>query len=136
MRQIRPIRLQRRQRSLCARYHHTYGLPTVITNCSNNYGPYQFPEKMIPLMILNALSGKPLPVYGNGSNVRDWIYVEDHSQAIKLASERGVPGETYTVGGGNERTNIELVNEICRILDEIAPPEEVPALGTGIEKLF
>jgi dTDP-glucose 4,6-dehydratase len=109
-------------------YHHTYGLPTLIINCSNNYGPYQFPEKMIPLMILNALSGKPLPVYGDGSNVRDWIYVEDHCRAIKLVSEKGKPGESYVVGARNERRNIDLVDQICNLLDEIAPPVEVPAL--------
>jgi len=109
-------------------FHHTYGLPTVITNCSNNYGPYQFPEKMIPLMIINALSGKPLPVYGDGSNVRDWLYVEDHCRAIKLAYEKGVPGEVYVVGGSNEQKNINLVNQICSILDEVAPPDEVPQL--------
>jgi dTDP-glucose 4,6-dehydratase len=109
-------------------FHHTYGLPTVITNCSNNYGPYQFPEKVIPLMILNALSGKPLPVYGNGSNVRDWIYVEDHCKAVKLAFEKGKPGEVYAVGASNEQKNINLVHQICRILDEIAPPSEVHQL--------
>lgn len=109
-------------------YHHTYGLPTLITNCSNNYGPYQFPEKVIPLMILNALSGKPLPVYGDGSNVRDWIYVEDHCKAVRLVFEKGAPGETYAVGANNEQNNINLVNEICRILDEMAPPIEVPPL--------
>jgi dTDP-glucose 4,6-dehydratase len=109
-------------------FHHTYGLPTVITNCSNNYGPYQFPEKMIPLMILNALSGKPLPVYGDGSNVRDWLYVEDHCRAVKLAFEKGVPGEVYVIGGNNEQKNINLVNQICSILDEVAPPVEVPQL--------
>jgi dTDP-glucose 4,6-dehydratase len=109
-------------------YHHTYGLPTIIINCSNNYGPYQFPEKMIPLMILNALAGRSLPVYGNGSNVRDWIYVQDHCRAIKLAFEKSQPGETYAVGGGNQRKNIDLVNQICAILDEVAPPTEVPAL--------
>jgi dTDP-glucose 4,6-dehydratase len=106
-------------------YHQTYGLPTLITNCSNNYGPYQFPEKVIPLMILNALSGKPLPVYGAGANVRDWIYVEDHCRAVQLVFEKGKPGETYAVGAGNERRNIDLVNQICSILDEIAPPAEV-----------
>jgi dTDP-glucose 4,6-dehydratase len=84
-------------------YHHTYGLPTLITNCSNNYGPYQFPEKVIPLVILNALSGKPLPVYGDGSNVRDWIYVEDHCKAVNLVFERGTPGETYAIGAGLEK---------------------------------
>jgi dTDP-glucose 4,6-dehydratase len=109
-------------------FHHTYGLPTVITNCSNNYGPYQFPEKMIPLMILNALSGKPLPVYGDGSNVRDWIYVEDHCKAVKLAFEQGTPGEVYAIGANNEQKNINLVNQICSILDEIAPPSEVHQL--------
>jgi len=109
-------------------FHHTYGLPTVITNCSNNYGPYQFPEKMIPLMIINALSGKQLPVYGDGSNVRDWLYVEDHCKAIKLAFEKGMPGEVYVIGGRNEQKNINLVNRICSILDEVAPPEEVPQL--------
>ena len=109
-------------------FHHTYGMPTVITNCSNNYGPYQFPEKMIPLMIMNALSGKPLPVYGDGMNVRDWLYVEDHCNAIKVAFEKGTPGEVYTVGGNNEQKNIDVVNEICTILDDIAPPVEIPQL--------
>jgi dTDP-glucose 4,6-dehydratase len=109
-------------------FHHTYGFPTIITNCSNNYGPYQFPEKVIPLMILNALSGKPLPVYGNGSNVRDWIYVKDHCKAIKLAFEKGKPGEVYAVGARNEQRNIDLVNQICSVLDEMAPPIEVPQL--------
>ena len=109
-------------------FHHTYGLPTVITNCSNNYGPYQFPEKMIPLMILNAISGKQLPVYGDGSNVRDWLYVEDHCKAIQLAFEKGVPGEVYVVGGSNEQKNLNLVNQICSILDEVAPPDEVNQL--------
>ena len=109
-------------------FHHTYGLPTAITNCSNNYGPYQFPEKMIPLMILNALSGKPLPVYGDGSNVRDWIYVEDHCRAVKLAFEKGKPGETYAIGANNEQKNINLVNQICSILDDMAPPVEIPPL--------
>jgi dTDP-glucose 4,6-dehydratase len=110
-------------------FHHTYGLPTIITNCSNNYGPYQFPEKVIPLMILNALSGKPLPVYGDGSNVRDWIYVEDHCKAVKLAFENGKPGEVYVIGANNEQKNINLVHQICSILDEIAPVAEVPQLG-------
>lgn len=109
-------------------YHHTYGLPTLITNCSNNYGPYQFPEKVIPLMILNALSGSPLPVYGAGKNVRDWIYVEDHCKAVRLVFEQGQPGETYVVGAGNERRNIDLVNQICDLLDEVAPPSEVHQL--------
>ena len=99
----------------------TYRLPVVVTNCSNNYGPYQFPEKLIPLTILSALQGKPLPVYGDGSNVRDWLYVEDHVDALVAALTRGEPGETYLVGGGAEMRNIEVVRTICSILDEIAP---------------
>jgi dTDP-glucose 4,6-dehydratase len=102
-------------------YHHTYGLPVVTTNCSNNYGPYQFPEKLIPLMILNALEGKPLPVYGDGLNVRDWLFVGDHCDALRVALERGAPGETYNIGGRNERTNIDLVRTLCALLDELAP---------------
>jgi dTDP-glucose 4,6-dehydratase len=109
-------------------YHHTYGLPTVITNCSNNYGPYQFPEKLIPLMIMNALSGKPLPVYGDGSNVRDWIYVEDHCKAVRLAYEKGQPGEVYAIGASNEQKNLNLIHQICDILDDVAPPDEIPDL--------
>ncbi len=102
-------------------YFHTYNLPTLITNCSNNYGPYQFPEKLIPLMILNALAGKPLPVYGDGQNVRDWLYVEDHCTAIALVLAKGKPGETYNVGGNAERDNLWLVNQLCTILDELLP---------------
>ena len=102
-------------------YHHTYGLPTVTTNCSNNYGPYQFPEKLIPLVLLNALAGKALPVYGDGTNVRDWLYVGDHCTAIRLALRSGRPGETYNIGGKNERTNIDVVRTICRMLDEMKP---------------
>jgi dTDP-glucose 4,6-dehydratase len=102
-------------------YHHTYGLPVVTTNCSNNYGPCQFPEKLIPLMILNALDGKPLPVYGDGGNVRDWLYVGDHCGAIRLALRKGRPGETYNVGGNAEKTNIEVVKTIYHILDELRP---------------
>jgi dTDP-glucose 4,6-dehydratase len=102
-------------------YFHTYGLPTLITNCSNNYGPYQFPEKLIPLMILNACAGKPLPVYGDGQNVRDWLYVEDHCQAIALVLDKGIPGETYNVGGNAERDNMWLVDRLCAILDELRP---------------
>jgi dTDP-glucose 4,6-dehydratase len=102
-------------------YFHTYGLPTLITNCSNNYGPYQFPEKLIPLMILNACAGKPLPVYGDGQNVRDWLYVEDHCHAIALVLDKGVPGETYNVGGNAERDNLWLVDRLCAILDELRP---------------
>ncbi len=102
-------------------YHHTYGLPTLTTNCSNNYGPYQFPEKLIPLMILNAVEGKPLPVYGSGLNVRDWLYVEDHCRAIERVLEAGRPGEVYNIGGGSEKTNLEVVTTICHILDELLP---------------
>jgi len=102
-------------------YHHTYGLPTLTTNCSNNYGPFQFPEKLIPLMILNARDGKPLPVYGDGQNVRDWLYVEDHCEAISTVLQRGQPGETYNIGGWNEKPNIEIVHTICDLVDELAP---------------
>ena len=95
-------------------YHHTYGLPTLTTNCSNNYGPYQFPEKLIPLMIRNALDGKPLPVYGDGRNVRDWLYVLDHCEALRLVLERGRVGETYNIGGGSEKANIDVVqHDLC-----------------------
>ncbi len=103
-------------------WHHTYGLPVLITNCSNNYGPFHFPEKLIPLVILNALDGKPLPVYGKGDNVRDWLYVEDHAKALCLVLEKGVPGETYNVGGSNERTNLQVVETICAALDDLRPP--------------
>lgn len=102
-------------------YHHTYGLPVLITNCSNNYGPYQFPEKLIPLMIVNALAGKPLPVYGDGMQVRDWLYVKDHCSAIRRVLEAGQPGEVYNVGGGNEKPNIEIVQTVCSLLDELHP---------------
>ena len=102
-------------------YHHTYGLPTLTTNCSNNYGRFQFPEKLIPLMILNAREGKPLPVYGDGRNVRDWLYVEDHCEAIRTVLERGKVGETYNIGGWNEKPNIEIVETICQLVDEMAP---------------
>ena len=102
-------------------WQHTYGLPTLVTNCSNNYGPYHFPEKLIPLVILNALEGKPLPVYGKGDNVRDWLFVEDHARALRLVLERGAVGRTYNVGGHNERTNLEVVRSICRLLDELRP---------------
>ena len=102
-------------------YHHTYGLPTLTTNCSNNYGPRQFPEKLIPLMILNAVGGKPLPVYGDGLNVRDWLYVGDHCEALHVVLERGVAGETYNIGGSCEKANIEVVSTICSILDELLP---------------
>lgn len=99
----------------------TYGLPVVVSNCSNNYGPYHFPEKLIPLMILNALDGKPLPVYGNGTNIRDWLYVEDHARALDLIVERGRIGETYNVGGRNERRNIDVVERICALMDKLHP---------------
>lgn len=102
-------------------YHHTYGLPTLTTNCSNNYGPYHFPEKLIPLVINNALSGKPLPIYGNGSNIRDWLYVEDHCSAIRQVLATGVPGETYNIGGWNEKTNLDVVHTLCDILDRERP---------------
>ena len=102
-------------------YHNTYGLPTLTTNCSNNYGPYQFPEKLIPLCIHNALAGKPLPIYGDGQNVRDWLYVRDHCAAIREVLARGRPGEVYNIGGWNERTNLEVVHTLCDILDRLAP---------------
>jgi dTDP-glucose 4,6-dehydratase len=102
-------------------WHHTYGLPVVITNCSNNYGPYHFPEKLIPLMIINALEGKKLPVYGNGLNVRDWLYVDDHADALITVATTGKLGESYNIGGHNEKTNIEVVKTICAILDELRP---------------
>jgi dTDP-glucose 4,6-dehydratase len=102
-------------------YHHSYGLPTLTTNCSNNYGRFQFPEKLIPLMILNARDGKPLPVYGDGKNVRDWLYVEDHCEAIATVLRLGKPGETYNVGGWNEKPNIEIVQSICDLVDEMSP---------------
>jgi len=102
-------------------WHHTYNLPVVTTNCSNNYGPYQFPEKLIPLIILNGLEGKPLPVYGKGENVRDWLYVDDHARALCLVLEHGKLGDTYNIGGHNEKTNLEVVQTLCSILDELLP---------------
>ncbi|WP_141730856.1 dTDP-glucose 4,6-dehydratase [Oligoflexus tunisiensis] len=102
-------------------WHHTYGLPVVTTNCSNNYGPYQFPEKLIPLITLNALAGKRLPVYGKGDNIRDWLYVDDHARALLLVLAKGSLGEVYNIGGRNERTNLEVVESICDILDEVQP---------------
>ncbi|WP_159874250.1 dTDP-glucose 4,6-dehydratase, partial [Raoultella sp. 18085] len=102
-------------------WHHTYGLPVLTTNCSNNYGPFHFPEKLIPLMIVNALAGKPLPVYGDGMQIRDWLYVRDHCSAIRRVLEAGRPGETYNVGGWNEKPNIEIVQTICALLDELRP---------------
>lgn len=109
---------------LAMAWQRTYGLPVVVSNCSNNYGPYHFPEKLIPLTILNALAGEPLPVYGKGENVRDWLYVEDHASALDLIAERGRVGETYNVGGRNERRNIDVVRRICSVLDEIAPSNQ------------
>lgn len=106
-------------------WHHTYGLPVLTTNCSNNYGPWQFPEKLIPLMILNALEGKPLPVYGDGQNIRDWLFVEDHCTAIRRVLESGRVGETYNIGGNSERRNIDVVTVICEILDELAPDSSI-----------
>lgn len=102
-------------------WHHTYGLPVVMTNCSNNYGPYQFPEKLIPVVINNALAGKPLPIYGKGDNIRDWLYVDDHARALKLVLEQGRLGESYNIGGFNEHTNLEVVELICQIMDELLP---------------
>ena len=102
-------------------WHHTYGLPTVITNCSNNYGPCQFPEKLIPLMIHNAVSDKPLPIYGKGDNVRDWLHVDDHARALRLVFERGIVGDTYNIGGHNEKTNLDVVDTLCALLDELKP---------------
>ncbi len=112
----------------CA-YQHTYGLPALITNCSNNYGPHQFPEKLIPLTILNAVEGKQLPIYGDGGNVRDWLHVDDHCAGILLALQKGVPGEKYNIGGGNERTNLEVVDGICSVLEKIFPASRNPALA-------
>jgi dTDP-glucose 4,6-dehydratase len=108
---------------LAIAWHRTYGLPVIVSNCSNNYGPHHFPEKLIPLMILNALEMKKLPVYGDGSNIRDWLYVEDHARALVTILERGRPGEKYNVGGRNERTNLQVVERICDILDRIAPAD-------------
>jgi dTDP-glucose 4,6-dehydratase len=105
-------------------YHHTYGLPVLTTNCSNNYGPYQFPEKLIPLMIANALAGKPLPVYGDGNNVRDWLYVGDHCAAIRRVLADGKPGETYNIGGWNEKKNLDVVSTLCDLLDALRPKAE------------
>jgi len=102
-------------------YHNTYGLPVLTTNCSNNYGPYQFPEKLIPLIIINALTNKPLPVYGDGQQIRDWLYVKDHCDAIRLVLEAGTPGETYNIGGWNEKTNIDIIHTICSLLDTLSP---------------
>lgn len=107
-------------------WQRTYGLPTLVTNCSNNYGPYHFPEKLIPLVILNALEGTPLPIYGKGDQIRDWLYVEDHARALYQVVTEGKPGETYNIGGHNEKTNLEVVHAICRLLDELAPSRVNP----------
>jgi dTDP-glucose 4,6-dehydratase len=114
-------------------FHATYGLPAVITNCSNNYGPYQFPEKLIPLMTLNALEGKRLPIYGRGENVRDWLFVEDHCRAIEAALQRGLPGETYNIGGNCERSNLEVVRQICDLVDELEGRRKVNSSHRLIE---
>ncbi len=106
-------------------WHHTYGLPVVVTNCSNNYGPYQYPEKLIPLVILNAVEGKPLPVYGAGLNVRDWLYVDDHADALITVAERGRIGDTYAIGGASERRNIDVVKAICGVVDELVPDRRI-----------
>ena len=113
-------------------WHHTYGLPVLTTNCSNNYGPYHFPEKLIPLMIVNALAGKPLPVYGDGMQIRDWLYVKDHCSAIRRVLEAGRLGETYNVGGWNEKPNIEIVNTVCQLLDELRPKADGTSYATQI----
>jgi dTDP-glucose 4,6-dehydratase len=110
-------------------YFHTYGLPVTLSNCSNNYGPYQFPEKLIPLVVLNALEGKALPVYGDGKNVRDWLYVDDHCEAVWQILKQGSAGETYNVGGECEKQNIEVVSAICDVLEELAPAKDNPALN-------
>ncbi|MFZ5951722.1 MAG: dTDP-glucose 4,6-dehydratase [Candidatus Rifleibacteriota bacterium] len=115
-------------------WYRTYGLPTIITNCSNNYGPYHFPEKLIPLVILNALELKPLPVYGKGEQIRDWLYVEDHARALVKVATEGKPGETYNVGGHNEKQNIEVVRTICSILDDLRPLKAVTSTGSATEK--
>jgi dTDP-glucose 4,6-dehydratase len=114
---------------LARAYFHTYGLPVVVTNCSNNYGPFQFPEKLIPLMLMNALEGKPLPIYGDGGNVRDWLHVEDHCAGILLVLAKGRPGEKYNIGGGNERTNLEIVDRVCDAVDALIPASSNPALN-------
>ena len=113
-------------------YFHTYGLPALITNCSNNYGPYQFPEKLIPLMILNAVEGRPLPIYGDGGNVRDWLHVEDHCAGLLQVLQKGRAGEKYNIGGDNERTNLEIVDRLCDALDELRPVRSNPALADSL----
>jgi dTDP-glucose 4,6-dehydratase len=117
---------------LARAYHHTYGLPVLITNCSNNYGPFQFPEKLIPLVILNALDGKPLPIYGDGGNIRDWLYVDDHCRALRRVMEAGRYGEVYNIGGVNEHANVNVVKNICRHLDRLAPRNDGQPHATAI----
>jgi dTDP-glucose 4,6-dehydratase len=114
-------------------WHRTYGLPILITNCSNNYGPYQFPEKLIPMTILNALNGKPIPVFGDGSQIRDWLYVEDHARALLLVLQKGVVGSTYVIGGHNEKKNIEVIKTICTLLEELAPQNNYQNLITYVK---
>ena len=113
-------------------YHHTYGLPVLTTNCSNNYGPYHFPEKLIPLCLLNALNGKPLPIYGDGQQIRDWLFVKDHCSAIRAVLDQGELGETYNVGGWNEKANLDVVNTLCAILDELKPRADGASYSTQI----
>jgi dTDP-glucose 4,6-dehydratase len=110
-------------------WHATYGLPAILTNCSNNYGPYQFPEKLIPLVLLNAVEGKPLPIYGDGRQVRDWLHVQDHGDGILRALREGVPGQSYNLGGGGERTNLQVVDAICAALEDVRPAAKNPALA-------
>lgn len=114
-------------------WHHTYGLPVLLTNCSNNYGPYQFPEKLIPLIITNALAGKPLPIYGKGDNIRDWLFVDDHARALRVVLEQGEIGECYNIGGFNEHTNLDVVHRICEILQELRPPNDAASYKDLIE---
>jgi dTDP-glucose 4,6-dehydratase len=113
-------------------WHDTYGLPVIVTNCSNNYGPYQFPEKLIPVVILKCLRGEPIPIYGKGENIRDWLYVDDHARALLAAATQGVPGRTYCIGGDNERRNIDLVRELCALLDEFRPRADGQHHGSAI----
>ena len=113
-------------------YHHTYGLPVLTTNCSNNYGPYHFPEKLIPLLIVNSLAGKPLPVYGDGQQIRDWLYVTDHCAAIRCVLDKGLAGETYNIGGWNEKANLEIVHTVCALLDELRPRKDGLSYSTQI----
>ena len=113
-------------------WHHTYGLPVLTTNCSNNYGPYHFPEKLIPLVIHNALAGKPLPIYGDGQQIRDWLYVQDHCSAIACVLQSGAPGETYNIGGWNEKPNLDVVNTICQLLDQMRPRSDGLSYATQI----